>query len=247
MKNKGLVITLAVIGVIALIAGAVMTIGFFWERRLFGSGCCQGSGYWNNSSGFGPGMMWGRGNSGRWQDSASNAEPLSLVEAENAVNDYIKGYDYDERLHIKEIMIFDNHAYVMVEEEDTGIGAFEVIVDPITLNVNLEQGASMMWNLKYGHMRGSMMGIGARTEDGRDMPILEEKAISIASDYLANLESELTVDDHADRFYGYYTIHTIANGEVAGMLSVNGYSGQIIIHNWHGELIEMEEHPETDH
>jgi hypothetical protein len=157
---------------------------------------------------------------------------------ENAVHEYIEGYDNAEELRIKEIMVFDNHAYVMVVEEESGIGAFEVLVDPDTLDVYPEQGANMMWNLKYGRMRGGMMGR-ANPGSGEDMPISETEAVSIARDYLAKDGSEISVDGHGDQFYGYYTIHTLENGEASGMLSVNGYSGQIIIHHWHGKLLEM--------
>ena len=38
MKNKGLVIALAVIGVIALIITAVLAFGMFWGRGWFGGG-----------------------------------------------------------------------------------------------------------------------------------------------------------------------------------------------------------------
>ena len=31
------------------------------------------------------------------------------------------------------------------------------------------------------------------------------------------------------------------DGQVFGMLSVNGYSGEVWYHNWHGAFIEMEE------
>ena len=54
-----------------------------------------------------------------------------------------------------------------------------------------------------------------------------------------------TADEHADAFYGYYTIHTLENGEVVGMLSVNGFTGQVFPHTWHGELVEMGD--EADH
>lgn len=197
-------------------------------------------GYWNN-----PMMGGGRG-FGNWQDSQP-AEILSIEDAENAVQNYIDSLNAKESLLISEIMIFDNHAYAEVAEEDTGIGAFEVLVDPVTLDVYLEQGASMMWNLKYGHMQGGMMGR-RNIGDGVEMPITEEEAVSLANEFFARNNSKLTADDHADQFYGYYTIHTLENDEIVGMLSVNGYSGQIILHNWHGNLIEMTEHEEeVDH
>jgi len=192
--------------------------------------------------------MMGRFNRGfvRWQYQQPSSEIISLEDAENAVEEYIKNYPGYKDLRISEIMIFDNHAYAQVIEEDTGIGAFEVLIDPNTYDVNLEQGASMMWNSKYGHMRRSMMG-GVFPQNGEDMFLSEEDAIATANKYLANIGSNLSADDHADQFYGYYTLHTLEDGEVVGMLSVNGYSGQIIIHNWHGDLIAMSDHGNDNH
>ena len=246
MKNKGLVIALAVIGVIALVITAVMAIGVFWRRGWFGGGCCQGYGRRNNSSGFGRGMMWGGGNRGFWPGSVSNSHTLSFEEVESAVNEYIEDYDNDEELHIKEIMVFDNHAYVMVEEEETGIGAFEVLVDPDSMNVIPEMGPNMMWNLKYSHMRGGMMGSGYNSST-QDMPISGEGAIEIANDYLSSNKIDLSAEGHPDPFYGYYTIHTTKDGDVVGMLSVNGYDGEVFLHTWHGDFIEMTEHEDDNH
>lgn len=43
--------------------------------------------------------------------------------------------------------------------------------------------------------------------------------------------------------YGYYTIMTTLEGEHYGMLSVNGYSGDVWYHTWHGMFIsEVKEH-----
>jgi heat shock protein HslJ len=40
------------------------------------------------------------------------------------------------------------------------------------------------------------------------------------------------------QFYGYYTLDFSKDGKVSGMLSVNGYSGQVFLHTWHGSFIE---------
>ncbi len=48
-------------------------------------------------------------------------------------------------------------------------------------------------------------------------------------------------DEHADPFYGYYTLHILRDGETVGMLSVNGYSAQAFLHSWHGDFVEMTE------
>ena len=42
----------------------------------------------------------------------------------------------------------------------------------------------------------------------------------------------------ASQFYGYYTLDFSKDGKIVGMLSVNGYSGQIFLHTWHGTFIE---------
>ena len=102
-------------------------------------------------------------------------------------------------------------------------------------------GPNMMWNLKYGRMRGGMMG-GGYAGSGVDMPVSGEEAVRIANEYLQVNESDLTADDHTDPFYGYYTIHTLKDGDVYGMLSVNGYDGQVFLHTWHGDFIEMSDH-----
>jgi hypothetical protein len=47
--------------------------------------------------------------------------------------------------------------------------------------------------------------------------------------------------DEAERFYGYYTVHILLGGQVYGMLSVNGYTGQVWYHYWHGQFIGMRE------
>ncbi len=236
MKNKGLLIFFAVIGIIAII-GTAAVAGFFWWKDGFGDSCL-GNRQWNIFPRMGGEMMWGS----RWRsNTASSSGVLSVAEAETAIEKYIANYDSSEELHIGEIMIFDNHAYAEVVEEKSGIGAFELLVDPDNLAVFPEMGPNMMWNLKYGHMRGGMMGSGFYNGEA-EMPINGEEAIRIANEYLSSNGSDLTAYDHPDPFYGYYTIHTMKNGKVFGMLSVNGYDGEVYIHTWHGDFIEMTEH-----
>ena len=43
----------------------------------------------------------------------------------------------------------------------------------------------------------------------------------------------------ADSFYGYYTLHFLKDGEIEGMLSVHGSSGDVWYHSWHGGFIAM--------
>jgi hypothetical protein len=155
--------------------------------------------------------------------------------------------------------IFDQNAYLIVKEASTGNGAFELLVDPGSQVVYPEYGPNMMWNLKYGclnmeQMMGgnnSMMGHGMMGNcNGNNatppnvsakMSVNSEQAIEFAQKYLdANIPGA-TVSHNPTKFYGYYTLDFEKDGKVAGMLSVNGYSGQVFPHTWHGTFIEESE------
>lgn len=182
-----------------------------------------------------------------------DAEPLTIEQAETAVTKYLKDYG-DDNLVVGEIMIFDNHAYAQVLDSNTGEGAFEVLVDPVTSNVFPEPGPNMMWNTEYGMTNGqygTMMGGGMMNGQFGNMMgsfgitpnvkqnITEEDAVQLAQEYLDTALPGTTAENHADSFPGYYTIHIERDGNVIGMLSVNQYSGQVFLHHWHGEFIEM--------
>jgi hypothetical protein len=186
-------------------------------------------------------MMGGYG----W--GGATAEPLTVEEANDAAEDYLRTAGYDS-LEIAEVMIFDNHAYVEVVDPARGAGAVELLVDPVTETAFLEYGPSMMWNVEYGMMRGWRGGMGgmmwgwAAAPSGFDpesLSVTPEEAVQIAEDYLGEAFPDQTVDDHAEIFPGYYTLHTLENGEVEGMLSVNGYTGEVWVHTWHGQLLEV--------
>lgn len=91
----------------------------------------------------------------------------------------------------------------------------------------------------YGHM-GSMMG-GWRWQQGRSMPITPEQAWGIARRWLDRFLPGTSPAEQPDAFYVYYTIHVTKGGQVYGMLSVNGYSGDVWYHTWHGNFIAMKE------
>lgn len=38
-----------------------------------------------------------------------------------------------------------------------------------------------------------------------------------------------------------YTLHTEKDGGITGILSVNGYSGEVWYHSWHGPFVGMQE------
>ena len=212
---------------------------FGWGMHSgFGEETCEHSNY---SRGYG---MMGQ----NFIKNDQNILPLTMDEVESSIDQYLEDLS-DSDLILSEIMLFDNHAYAQIIEKSTGIGAMEVLVDPQSKQVFPEQGPNMMWNLKYSSMSGMMMGAGPNInnsniteEDVTDMPVTSDKAVVAAQDFLDQYQQGNQADEHTDLFYGYYTLHVLNSGEVIGMLSVNGYSGQVFYHNWHGELIEMSEH-----
>ena len=203
-------------------------------------------------------MMSGQGMMGNYfSNTGVDIQPLTIDEVDHAIHEYLEDYP-DEDLILGEIMIFDNHAYAQVIEKSSGIGAMEVLVDPQTRSVYPEQGPNMMWNLKYSPMgssnliqgRGMMSGYSTNGFDGQNitaedienMPLSNDKAVDAAQKFLDQYQPGNQADEHADLFFGYYTIHILKNGDVVGMLSVNGYTSQVFLHTWHGDLLQMSEH-----
>ena len=142
-------------------------------------------------------------------------------------------------LRIDELMEFDRNFYALVQEKSTGIGAFELLVNKTTGAVAFEPGPDMMWNTKYSMMGGRMMGGSFRTGSASGpMSVTPDQATKIAQAWL-----DQSFGGHSagtpDAFYGYYTFHFEKNGQIAGMLSVNGYGGQVWFHSWHGNFVQL--------
>lgn len=96
----------------------------------------------------------------------------------------------------------------------------------------------MMWNGKYEMQRGGMMGRASATRT-----LSGEEAVTIAQEWLDVHKPGATTEGHADAFYGYYTLHTLRDGQIEGMLSVHGTTGQVWYHTWHGDFVQMEGMP----
>ncbi|OGO04716.1 MAG: hypothetical protein A2Y91_04315 [Chloroflexi bacterium RBG_13_54_8] len=186
-------------------------------------------------SGMGPGMMgggWGNYNPN------PNAKPITIDEAADAVQGYINAYG--GKLVLTEVMDFAWNYYAEVEERDTGIHAMELLIDKYTGRVSPEMGPNMMWNTKYSPMGGMMGNYGGGTPTA-NMPVSADQAKILAQQYLDTNLPGLTVAE-ADTFYGYYTLHTLQNGQVDGMLGVNGYTGAVWYHTWHGSFLGIKEY-----
>lgn len=209
MGQRGL-LTLGIIGIAAaLLIGAIgMAAG--------------GPGFWT---------MGLPGNSG--------GPAISMDRAQQSVQSFLDGTG-NKDLRIDELMEFDQNFYALIKEQSTGIGAFELLVNKRTAAVAFEPGPDMMWNTKYSMMgRGGMMGggsFGVRTPAGA-MPVSGDRATQIAQGWLDSQSGGYSAGT-ADAFYGYYTFHFESNGRIAGMLSINGYGGQVWLHTWHGSFIQ---------
>lgn len=176
------------------------------------------------------------GHMGRGFNQDISTVKLSFEEVEELTHEYLERNELSG-LEIAEIMEFSRNFYIEVYEHDTGMGAIELLVDKSSGAIFPEYGPNMMWNLKYGmHSRIPP------SQDNINMDIEEDEALELAERYLLKTNSGETAGDEVERFYGYYTIHTLdEDGSIAGMLSVNGFTGDVWYHNWHGLFIDMTE------
>jgi hypothetical protein len=68
-----------------------------------------------------------------------------------------------------------------------------------------------------------------------------DDALAHAGRWAARRRPPLEIDGEGDAFYGYYTFHTLRDGEIEGMVSVHGSSGRVWYHSWHGDFVGMAE------
>jgi len=256
--------TILIVAAVLVIALGLFLGGMFFNRMIGWNNYMMG-GYASNSQPYygpggmmgygerrsGPGGMMGNGyGPGGMMDDygysgSADVQPLSMEESEQAVQEYLASLGNDD-LAIKEIMVFEQNSYAIIVEKSTGMGAFELLVDPATLAVFPEYGPNMMWNLKYGMHSGysghGMMGNRGQSPDvSADMSLSADEAAQAAQEYLDRYSPGVMVSDEITPFYGYYTIDLEQDGKIVGMLSVNGYNGQVFPHTWHGTFIEMSE------
>ena len=252
---------IVMIAFVLLIVGAISA-----TAQMMGRGGMMGRGPYGRNPGWGgpdrdfpgwggPGMMGPGMVNAPWNYAPpGDVEPLSIDQAAEQVEKYLDSWGNPD-IKLAEVMEFSNHFYAEVEEEGTGVHAFELLVNKYTGQIFSEPGPNMMWNAKYGHMGGGMMGMMGgpwrrgssqyrRQDPAQPMKLKPEAAVERAQKYLDALYPGLKADKKVDRFYGYYTIHTLKDGKVHGMLSVNGYSGDVWYHTWHGRYVGMKEYEE---
>jgi len=230
MKNNKKIliasIILVAIGIVGLLAGGIVLSFTSYPNSTFKTG----SGYT-----IGPRSRMGMMRRFKSDNQYKDLKNISFDQVKLAGEQYLNDSGL-QNVKVKEIMEFSNNFYIETVEKDSGFGAVELLLDKTSGDIFPEYGPNMMWNQKYG------MGSGFSGSQG-NMTIDEQKAIELAKGYLARTNQNEFAADEGQKFYGYYTIDTVnKDGVGVGMLSVNGFSGQIWYHSWHGTFIKMQEY-----
>jgi hypothetical protein len=189
----------------------------------YGSGGCRGRAGWNGYVG---------------APNTSTGTAISIDTAVSIAQNYSASLT-NKDIVVDEVEEYTQNFYVLFKEKSTGIGAFEMLIDKYTGAIYPEMGPNMMWNTKYGMMSGGMMGWFTGTQTG-PMTVTVEQAKTNAQQFLSANYPGTTVGD-VDTFYGYYHIDVLQGINTYGMLSVNGYTGQVWYHTWHGVYIQTVE------
>ena len=196
------------------------------------------------------GGVWG------WNNAATGTSgtPITIDVAVQTANNYVASLNNPD-LAVDEVEEYTQNFYVLVKEKSTGNGAFELLIDKYTGSIGPEMGPNIMWNTKYGTtsgvtggimglirngiMGGMMGGYGYGYSTG-PMTVTVDQAKANAQQFLDAYYPGTTVGD-VDTFYGYYHIDVLNAGTTFGMLSINGYTGQVWYHTWHGAYIQTVE------
>ena len=167
---------------------------------------------------------------------------LTIDQATQIAQRYVTALNNPD-LKITDVQEYSNSFYVQVGESSTGMGAFELTVDKYTGNIYPEMGPNMMWNTKYTTTTG-MMGIfnglrgmmGLQRTPSTQMTVTADQAKADAQQYLNTYYPGTNVGNPTT-FYGYYNIEVLSQGQPYGMVSVNGYTGQVWYHTWLGSFL----------
>ncbi len=195
------------------------------QTNSYGGYGCRGPGYNNYVAPAAP------------STNSTNTTSLTIEQATQAAQQYVTALNNPD-LKLGQIQEYTNNYYVQVYESSTGNGAFELLVDKYTGNVYPEMGPNMMWNTKYTTTTGvagvfngigGMMGFQRTTNT--PMTLTVQQATTNAQQYLNTYCPGATVGD-VTAFHGYYSAEVLSGGQPYGMLSVNGYNGQVWNHTW---------------
>jgi hypothetical protein len=213
---------LARVAVVSAVLAALLTTAMWATSRSATRGTMMGNGYGGPGTmgdGYGSGMMGGYGlpGDGRRVDTLDSARQRAQAFADTL------------GLQAGEVMQFSNGFYAELNTVD-GHGATEVLVNADG-RVQLEYGPAMMWNTSYGMHRGASSGA-AR--------ISPAEAQAAAQRWLDDQRPGLSAAE-PEGFPGYVTLHTLRDGKITGMMSVNTATGAVWYHTWHGQYVAMSE------
>jgi hypothetical protein len=184
---------------------------------------------------FGGGCFGGFGlNTNVAPTTSTGTGPITINTAATVAQNYVAAIGNPD-LKVTQIEEYANNFYVQVTEKSTGNGAFELLINKYTGSIYPEMGPNMMWNTKYGMMRGGILS-GIFGTPTTTTTVTPTQAKTNAQTYLTTYLPGTTTGD-TTTFYGYYTIEVLNGTTTYGMLSINGYSGQVWVHTWHGTFI----------
>jgi hypothetical protein len=180
---------------------------------------------------------WSMGTRGGMMGTVFNGggRDIGMDSAVKIAQDVAASYPNGD-LAADEVIEFSNNYYASIRERASGMGAFEILIDRSSGNVIREPGPDMMWNAKYPVMGGGMMGRSGFSGSGL-VTLTAQQAQGIAQQWLDTNQAGTSAKS-PDPFYGYYTVDFERGGTLVGMLSVNGSSGQVWYHTWHGSFVQ---------
>jgi len=176
---------------------------------------------------------WGLGGIGPWgNDFAVSGERITMEQALQLAQEYIDARA--DNLSIARMYEFERVFYAVVVETDTGIGAFQLIIQPVSGIVRFETGPCAVWNTAYGRRF-------LRDDEPDANQLTMEEAAAQAQQALDDAGEDAAVNPDGIAFYGYYTFEYSVDDEVIGLVSVNAADGDYWFHHWLGELISRED------
>jgi len=209
---------LALIALLVVSLAGALTVGTWAATRASGrpGGAVNGPGHGM----MGGGMMGGYGLAGNGQ----------RVTSLNAARARAQAFADSLGLRTGEVIQFSNGFYAALLTAERA-GATEVLIDLTNGGVGVEYGPAMMWNTSYGmHAAGV----------ARPMRVSAADATRLAQRWLDGQRRGLTAGE-PEQFPGYYTMETLRDGKIAGMMSVHRYTGAVFYHTWHGSFVAASE------
>ncbi|MBI3688237.1 MAG: hypothetical protein HY241_13040 [Actinobacteria bacterium] len=156
---------------------------------------------------------------------AGDGQPVTTMAAARQ-----RAQAFGDRMGLRagEVMQFSNGFYAELLTSD-GRGATEVLISSNSGAAGIEYGPAMMWNTRYGMHAAAFAGSGQ---------VSAADATRLARQWLDRQRPGMTAGE-PEAFPGYYTMHTLQDGKIVGMMSVNAGTGAIWYHTWHGRFVAM--------